>query len=362
MRLTLPLLTAAAVLTACSGGTGGGTGGESLSGVRPTRVATGEVDMVAALVDGVYVTTRSGYYVSRDRGVSWRRLGHGYELLALDPHRPRTVFALGLGSGIVRSADAGEHWSAPDVERDVPLISVDVAPSSGKVVYGWGLGDGDGSPTGGVFVSSDGGASFAGIRDGSIGRIAVDPKDPDTAYVAADGLFSTRSRGRSWDELRHGLPRPFGGSVVSDVEVAPSDPTVVYGAAMTDDGFAIARSADRGAHWNVVLPITWVWQIAIAPTDPDVVYVLGEQTEGSRTSREHLFRTSDGGEHWERLGGRLAPVKRRAQSPDPGLVESIAVDGRDPRILFGQTVESRLARSDDGGTTWRQLTVPGGAR
>ena len=123
----------------------------------------------------------------------------------------------------------------------------------------------------------------------------------------------------------------------------PSAPTHVYvGAARASQKtvggiYRRADGDDRWTHLTQGLPeVNQVQAITIHPTNPEVVY-LG--------TRSGPYRSTDRGEHWERLG-----------FPDDGTeVWSILVHPTNPRILFAGTSPVGVFRSDDGGDTWRRL-------
>jgi photosystem II stability/assembly factor-like uncharacterized protein len=83
--------------------------------------------------------------------------------------------------------------------------------------------------------------------------------------------------------------------------------------------------------------------IAIHPTNPQIVYV---------GTQEGPYRSSDGGDHWERLN-----------FPDRDLVVwSILFHPRNPQTLYLGTAPIAIYRSDNGGETWQRLpiTTPAG--
>jgi photosystem II stability/assembly factor-like uncharacterized protein len=101
-------------------------------------------------------------------------------------------------------------------------------------------------------------------------------------------------------------------------------------------GDAIARLDEAGEGWDVALalPRSGAQCLAVDPRDPDVVYA-GLREGGVR-------RTRDGGSTWE-----------DCELPEPAVF-SLAVSASDGAVYAG-TEPSRLFRSDDGGERWRAL-------
>ena len=112
------------------------------------------------------------------------------------------------------------------------ISDLEAHPTNNRVVYA-------GTAGGGVWKSSNGGASFESIFDDyiqSIGKVCVDPHDPDnTIYVGTgetwtrnstslgDGIYKTNDGGQNWTKL------PFEGSErVSNIIVHPDDPSTIY--------------------------------------------------------------------------------------------------------------------------------------
>jgi photosystem II stability/assembly factor-like uncharacterized protein len=74
----------------------------------------------------------------------------------------------------------------------------------------------------------------------------------------------------------------------------------------------------------------------VHPRDPDVVYV---------GTQDGPYRTSNGGESWERLG---FPVRG-------GVVWTMAMHPKNPRILYAGLAPVAIYRSEDGGDNWQHL-------
>src|SRR2546423_5545443 len=132
------------------------------------------------------------------------------------PSQPNVYYFGGVGGGIFKTTDSGLSW-APVSDGQLKTGSVGaiaVAASDPNVVYA-GMGEGcirgNLSHGDGVYRSNDGGRTWknVGLRDSrQIGRIRIDPRDPDVAYVAAlghtfganheRGVFRTRDGGATW--------------------------------------------------------------------------------------------------------------------------------------------------------------------
>jgi photosystem II stability/assembly factor-like uncharacterized protein len=188
-----------------------------------------------------------------------------------------------------------------------------------------------GAASGGVWKSTDGGASFKPIFDdmpvAAIGALAVAPSDPNIVWVGT---------GEAW--------------VIRDVD-------------MMGDG--VYKSTDAGATWtHMGLPETGrIGRVIVHPTNPDIVYVcaLG-RTTGPQQERG-VFKTTDGGRTWNRV---LFADENTGCS-------GLAMDPRNPNVLFAGTWQvvmhtwamfsggpgSAIYKTADGGTTWSKVESPG---
>jgi len=204
----------------------------------------------------------------------------------------------------------------------------------------------------GLFVSRDGGASFAWVCEESLG---YGGRWDAPLALGADGSLSLGLP----DGARRGVddcdfPRSFGGAAVVDLAASPGGERL-YGAAHRDDGAALLLRSVDGGRGYATLPLglagVTLTTLDAAPSRPGRLWVVGVR---GAPSRAVLLRSDDDGARFEAAAGELAGAEAAFLS---------AVDARDPdrlwvRVPRGSSTE--LLRTDDGGRSWRSaLTVRG---
>ncbi len=213
-------------------------------------------------------------------------------------------------------------------------------------------------------------------RGGRATAVVGHPTDRLTFFfgAAAGGVWATHNGGVSWRNLTDGaLRRPSVGALA----LAPADPATMYvglgEACVRNDvvpGDGVWRSDDAGAHW-VPLGLDdtqHIGRILVHPTDPHTLYVAALGHAFGPNAARGVFRSRDGGRHWEHV---------LHLGPDAGAVD-LAMDPVDPRTLYAALWEVRrwpwtfvsggpgsgLHRSQDGGDHWVDITaapgLPGG--
>ncbi|HQZ37579.1 MAG TPA: hypothetical protein PLH72_00965 [Vicinamibacterales bacterium] len=291
------------------------------------------------------------------------------------PSRPKTFYACTAEGGVWRTTNNGTTMQHVfDQENAASCGAVAVAPSDPNVIW---VGSGEPAarqsvaPGYGVYKSVDAGRTWQHLgleTTQEIAAIAIDPHDPQTAYVAAmghlwgtnadRGLFKTTDGGRTWRKTL--FVDDMTGCI--DVALDPHDPNVLYattwqrlrsgGAEMRESGpgSGIYKSVDRGEHWTRLtngLPAEPLSKITLAVAQQTrglvYAYVLsGEPQRGGRTSDVGgVFRSGDGGTSWQRVSPKLASRT---------YYTHIKVDPSNDRRLF--ILDLELWRSDDGGATW----------
>lgn len=288
--------------------------------------------------------------------------------------------------GAIAVADAPESWggwAAEEAGADSAALKKPRAERGrGKIVWiGTGEGNGRNSSSwgNGVYRSTDGGAKFTPVglaQTHDIPALAVDPRDPDVAYVAAlghlwganpeRGLFRTRDGGATWQQVLK-VDSDVG---ACDVVIDPARPDRIWAAlyaprrtpwsfrGVSDKG-GIYRSDDAGATWRRLttgLPArTGRIGLAVYAQNPDVLYAVVESDQGGTghspfddfSPAGGLFRSADGGESWTRVNDL---------SFRPFYFSRLAIDPRDDRRLYLPGWD--LALSDDGGLTLRRNGSP----
>jgi photosystem II stability/assembly factor-like uncharacterized protein len=217
----------------------------------------------------------------------------------------------------------------------------------------------------GVYRSDDGGRSWRnmGLRTSEhIGRIAIDPRDSNVVFVAAQGplwapggergLYKTTDGGRTWKAVIPGTEH----TGATDVVIDPSNPDIMYAATwqrrrhfytLINGGpeSAIYKSVDGGNTWTRLrsgLPPGDLGRIglSISPAKTDVVYATVEAS-GQLSG---IFRSNDRGATWERMSPQIAQGMYYGQ---------IIADPKDVDRVYIPNVQNQV--SDDGGRTQRGL-------
>jgi photosystem II stability/assembly factor-like uncharacterized protein len=288
---------------------------------------------------------------------------------AVDPKNPAKYFAGVASGGVWKTVNAGTTWTPVfDNEGSYSIGAIVLDPKNPLVVWvGTGENNSQRSVSygNGVYKSEDGGRTWknVGLKTSEhIGRIAIDPKDSDIVYVAAQGplwgpggergLFKTTDGGKTWKSLLN-LSENTG---VTDVVIDPNDPKTIYCASyqrrrhmwtLINGGpeSAIYKSTDAGATWNKLragLPTVELGRIglAISPVDSNVIYATVEAAD----RRGGIFRSSDRGGSWE----------RRNEFDSTAMYYSrIVADPKEVDRVYVMNVF--LMVSDDGGRTLRRL-------
>lgn len=214
------------------------------------------------------------------------------------------------------------------------------------------------------------------FRGGRAVAVSGVPGGGSTFYFGSvdGGVWKTEDAGAVWTPLFDSQPV----ASIGALEVAPSDPNVIYAGTGESDirsdlatGDGIYRSTDAGRTWaNVGLRETrQISRIAVSPRDPKLVFVAALGHAYAPNPERGVFRSKDGGQTWDKVLDR---------GPKAGAAD-LAIAADDPKVLVAALWEahrppwstyapiggpsSGLFRSTDGGDTWQQLTghgLPGG--
>lgn len=210
---------------------------------------------------------------------------------------------------------------------------------------------------------------------GRVSDIAVDPIDPSTWYVAASsgGVWKTTNGGATWRPIFDGE----GSYSIGALAIDPNNHLVVWvgtgennGQRSVGYGDGVYKSVDGGRSWeNVGLESSeHIGMIRIDPRDSDVVFVAAQGPLWNAGGDRGLYRTTDGGETWERV----------LEIDEHTGVNEVHFDPRNPDVLYASAWQRRrhqwtmidggpgsgIWKSTDGGETWKEIDrgLPSGDR
>src|SRR5436190_5943334 len=294
------------------------------------------------------------------------------------PGQPNTFYFGSVGGGVWKTTNSGRTW-APifDATNVASVGAIAVAPSNPNVVY-VGTGEPDMRDSiafgDGMYKSTDAGKTWKHIgleNTRQIGRIIVDPKDPNTIFVAAlghaygpnpdRGVYRSRDGGATWQKVL------FKNEDLGAIDLAfdPANSQIVYATLWNvrrppwfiytpanGPGAGIFKSVDAGTTWKEIsagIPAENRGHIgiAVAPTNRDRVYAIVDAKEGG------LFDSNDAGTTWTK-------VSTDKRIWDRGwYFEKVAVDSKNADTVY--VMNTSVYRSTDGGKSWTAIKgAPGG--
>ncbi len=332
----------------------------------------------------VTVARAAGVPASAYQDLRWRLLGPfraGWSTSADGiPSEPDTFFFGAADGGVWKTTDDGGTWQSISDHAPFSTVgSLAVAAGHPQTIV---VGTGEPAPRydivagNGVWRTDDGGGSWRslGLADTHyVGRVLIDPRDPNVILVAAlghvfgpsseRGVFRTQDGGATWTKVLYRDERTGAVELASD----PAHPDVVYAALWEVErwpwqdyfqpavgrGSGIWKSEDGGRTWKPVggkgLPAAPLGRIglAVAPaTGAARVYATIDAEHGGG-----FFRSDDGGATWRQMSGDRALAT--------WYFSRVTVDPKNPDVVWvpGQS----LRRSSDGGRTWTIVKgAPGG--
>jgi photosystem II stability/assembly factor-like uncharacterized protein len=305
------------------------------------------------------------------------------------PEGPRSQIGGRLGElfyvasasgGVWKTTNGGTTWeSIFDHQGSASIGDIAVAPSNPQIIW-VGTGEANNQRSSswgdGVYKSENGGKTWTNMglkKSEHIGRVIVNPTNPEIVFVAAAGplwgaggdrgLFRTTDGGRTWKNVKN-IDTHTG---FTDVIFDPSNPDVIYAASFQRErrpysyvgggpGSGLWKSIDGGDSWTKLtegLPKVDVGRIGldVSRSNPNIVYATIEtkvtgtgassgNTEGS------VYRSDDYGASWQKMGTGFSY---------PWYMGQVRVDPTDPERVYFMGVPLQV--STDGGRTFRSTAT-----
>ncbi len=204
------------------------------------------------------------------------------------------------------------------------------------------------------------------LTSGRVADFAFHPDQPEIHYVAmaSGNLWKTQNNGITWEAVFD----HEGSYALGVVELDPANPSTVWvgsgeNNAQRSVGFGdgVYRSLDGGKTWkNMGLKDSGhISMIRIDPEDGNVVYVAAQGPLWNPGGDRGLFKTSDGGESWEKLLGIDENTGVNEFVISPANPEVIVASSYQRRrhvwTLINGGPGSGIHKTTDGGKTWRKI-------
>lgn len=302
--------------------------------------------------DILYVATNDAVYKSRDGGGTWERFpsfsARRVTTLAIDPLLPATIYAGTMGDAVYKSPDGGQHWLPHNVglKEHVSFVNQFVFhPALSEKMYI--------ATTVGAFLTKDGGREWEERMNGMkevhiVTSIAINPKDPTILFAGTTGgMYRTDDGAMSWKKINNGLipESELMASMalgVNAIEIERTNPGIVY--AGTTKG--LFRTTNGGDQWERIgesLSDPFISSMLLHPTELSQLYVGGPKG---------VWKSLDGGKSWQAMNQGFSTLNIRA----------LAMNPKNPKVLYAGTNGSGLYRSTDAGATWVPVPLKAAAR
>ena len=284
--------------------------------------------------------------------------------------QPATPVRAQSAPGVDPSLLAGLRWRSIGPARGGRSIAVAGASSRPNEYY-------FGATGGGLWKTTDGGVTWRAVSDGffktsSVGAVAVSESQPDVVYagmgevqlrgniIQGDGVYKSTDAGKTWTHA--GLEKTM---AIGRIRVDPTNPDIVYVAALGDpyganDDRGVFKSTDGGKTWMKILfrdSKTGAVDLSMDAKNPDVLYAgfwevfRTPHSLSSGGPGGGLFKTTDSGATWSELTknpGLPAPLWGKV---------GVSVSGADPSRIYAiiEAAEGGVFLSNDAGATWSRV-------
>jgi len=215
------------------------------------------------------------------------------------------------------------------------------------------------------------------FRAGRVAAVTGAIGQPGTFYIGlpAAGVWKTTSAGETWYPIFDAVKDV---SSVGAIEVAPSDPNVIYvgtGDIVTGGGISegngVYKSTDAGRTWkHLGLDATkQIPTMLVDPKDPNIVLIGAQGDIHAKSKSRGVFRSMDGGGTWTQtlFVDDSTGLQKLARAFDvPAVIFATSIAHYTPVPSGGGRggpptgpTSTKLFKSTDGGLTWKEIVGNG---
>ena len=301
--------------------------------------------------------------------------------------QPDTFYFGSVGGGVWKTVNAGRTWNPVfDSASSASIGAIGVAPSNSSVVY-VGTGEADMRDSiqfgDGMYKSTDAAKTWKHVgleATKQIGRVLVDPKNPNTVFVAAlgnayasspdRGVYRSRDGGATWQKVL--FKNDDVGAI--DLNFDPTNSQIVYATMWNvrrppwfiytpanGPGGGIFKSTDGGTTWTEIdegIPAEGRGRIGISvtPSNRNRIYAVVDAFVNDKEHPEDqqkikksggVFRSDDAGATWTRLSSDERLWGRG------WYFEKVTADPKNPDTVY--VMNTSVYRSTDAGKTWTAI-------
>jgi photosystem II stability/assembly factor-like uncharacterized protein len=282
----------------------------------------------------------------RFRSIGPASMGGRIDDIEVAPTEPGTIYIGYAVGGVWKSENNGTTWNPIfDTYSVASIGDIAVHPANANIVY-VGTGEANNRQTttfgDGIYKTTDGGKTFqhVGLKDTqSIARIVIDPRNPETVYVASPGhlfgpnpdrgVFKTTDGGKTWNKVKF-IDDDTG---FTDIAIDAANSSVLYAASYQrrrsgccfnggGPGSALWKTTDAGKTWTKMtgkgLPGGTYGRIAldVSRSNPNVVYA---QIEAGQVGQPQTTQRNDPGAATE-----STPTPPNVPAPPPATPQAAA--------------------------------------
>jgi LPXTG-motif cell wall-anchored protein len=353
---------------------GGASWTWATSGISNVYIGTVAISPNYATDHTVFAGSDGDVYKSTNGGASWNvfNLGTWFRpyvyCIAISPNyvTDQTVFAGTDLGGIYKSTDGGATWASVDAgiafqpysSYYTYIYSIAISPNYAidQAVFA-------GSSEGGVYKSTDGGTSWTAVNSGlpflngassiyNINSVAISPNYAidHTVFAGSSvgGVYKSTDGGASWTVVNSGMAIPYAESVAISPNYA-TDRTVFAGNNNTNGIFAgdLYKSTDGGANWTKVtsgMSNTMIDSIAISPSYATDQTVFAGSNGG-------LYKSTNGGANWTAVNSGIPNLAIKSMAIPPTYAMDHTVFAAMGNSVFSYTAGSATAPGAPIGVT-----------
>jgi len=205
------------------------------------------------------------------------------------------------------------------------------------------------------------------FRGGRVTTVEGIPNDIFTYYMGATGggVWKTTDGGATWNNISDGF---FNTTGIGDITVAPSDHNIVYvgtgesciRGVKTSHGDGMYKSTDAGKTWKHIglAETRHIGEVYVHPKNPDWVYVAAQGNPWGKDEHRGLYLSKNGGESWEKIlyvndDSGIVDMTVSDEDPNFMMVTSWQFQ-RKPWALTSGGPNSKVFKTTDGGKTWKE--------